>query len=199
MAVVYQHRRLDDNSIFYIGIGSDKQRPYSKAGRSKYWRNIVAKCGYEVDVIIEGLSIEEAAEVEIGMIESYGRIDLGTGNLVNMADGGIYNKGCTGTWLGKTLSEEHKEKLRQAKLGKTRKPHSEATKLKMSESHKGKIILEETKQKLRNINIGRKHTDEAKQKISQASKKTWIEKKNQQNLSTALKKTCYELLEKLPL
>ena len=177
MAVVYQHRRLDDNSIFYIGIGSDKQRPYSKSGRSKYWRNIVAKCGYEVDVIIEGLSIEEAAEVEIGMIESYGRIDLGTGNLVNMADGGIYNKGCTGTWLGKTLSEEHKEKLRQAKLGKTRKPHSEATKLKMSKSHKGKIILEETKQKLRNINIGRKHTDEAKQKISQASKKTWIEKK----------------------
>jgi hypothetical protein len=196
MAVVYQHRRLDNNNIFYIGIGKDKYRPYSKAGRSRYWKNIVAKCGYEVDVIIEGLSIEEAAVVEVGMIESYGRIDLNTGFLVNMTDGGQHGKGYSGTWLGKNLSEEHKEKLRQAKIGKTRNPHSEETKRKISERHKGRIVSEETKQKIREINLGKKHSEETKQKISStfAAKRIL---KNQQNLSTAIKKTCYELLEKL--
>ena len=163
MAVLYQHRRLDSNDIFYVGIGSEKCRAYSKSGRSNHWKNIVAKCGYEVDILIEGFSIEEAREVEIGMIESYGRIDLGTGILVNMSDGGETNKGYTGTWLGRNLSEEHKEKLRKAKLGKKRKPHSEETKLKISQKHIGKIVSEKTKQKL-----------------SEATKKIWLDKKTKE-------------------
>lgn len=177
MAVVYQHRRLDSNDVFYIGIGSEKCRAYSKSGRSRHWKNIVSKCGYAIDVIIEGITIEDARNVEIGMIESYGRIDLGTGILVNMSDGGESNKGYAGTWLGKNLSEEHKQKLRIAKLGKKTKGHSEETKRKMSESHKGKKVSDDTKQKLRDINIGKKHTDEAKQKISEASKKMWLNAK----------------------
>lgn len=177
MAVVYQHRRLDSNDVFYIGIGSDKCRAYSKSGRSKHWKNVVSKCGYAIDVIIEGISIEDARNVEIGMIEAYGRIHLGNGILVNMSDGGETNKGVVGTWLGKSLSEEHKQKLRMAKLGKKTKGHSEETKRKISESHKGKKLSDETKQKLRDINIGKTHTDKAKAKISEASKRTWLTKK----------------------
>jgi hypothetical protein len=151
MAIVYQHRRLDDNTIFYIGIGKDKHRAYSKCGRNKYWKNIVNKVGYAVDILIDGCNIDYARVVEIGMIKDYGRFDLGEGQLVNMADGGASNPGTKGTWLGKKLSPEHKEKLRLAKLGKKRGSHSEETKLKISEANKGKVVSEETRQKLRDI------------------------------------------------
>ena len=93
MAIVYQHRRKDTNSIFYIGIGKDIKRAYSTKNRTKHWKNIVLKCGYEVDILIDGLSYEDACVVEIGMIKSYGRKDLGLGELVNLTDGGQGSNG----------------------------------------------------------------------------------------------------------
>jgi hypothetical protein len=176
MAVVYQHRRLDNNTIFYIGIGTDRTRAYTKSSRNRYWKNIVNKVGYAVDILIDGCSIEEARLVEIGMIKDYGRFDLGEGQLVNMADGGASNPGTKGTWLGKTLSPEHKEKLRLAKLGKKRGNHSEETKLKISVSHKGKVLSEETKEKLRVINTGKKHSDETKQKLREIASNSLVNK-----------------------
>lgn len=88
MAIVYQHRRKDNNSIFYIGIGTTLKRAYSKRNRNTHWINIVNKCGYEVDILFNGISYEDACNVEFGLINDYGRIDLGTGNLVNLTDGG---------------------------------------------------------------------------------------------------------------
>jgi hypothetical protein len=176
MAVVYQHRRLDDNTVFYIGIGADKTRAYTKSSRNKYWKNIVNKVGYAVDILIEGCTIDEARIVEIGMIKEYGRFDLGEGKLVNMADGGASNPGTKGTWLGKTLSPEHKEKLRLAKLGKKRGSHSEETKLKISASHKGKVISDETKEKLRVINTGKKHSEETKKKLRDIASNSLVNK-----------------------
>lgn len=93
MAVVYQHRRKDNNSIFYIGIGKSKNRAYSNKNRTKHWNSIVLKCGYEVDILIDGLDYESARKVEIGMIKSYGRKDLGLGELVNLTDGGQGSNG----------------------------------------------------------------------------------------------------------
>jgi hypothetical protein len=161
MAVVYQHRRLDDNTIFYIGIGKDKYRAYSKCGRNTHWKNIVNKVGYAVDILIDGCTIDDARVVEIGMISDYG---------------GASNPGTKGTWLGKTLSPEHKEKLRLAKLGKKRGSHSEETKLKISVSHKGKVLSEETKEKLRVINTGKKHSEETKQKLREIASNSLVNK-----------------------
>lgn len=78
-------------------------------------------------------------------------------------------------------SEQTKEKLRKANLGKkhsdeTRKKMSEIgknksdeTKKKMSESHKGKKITDEHKKLISVSNTGRKLTDEQKEKISKAN------------------------------
>jgi hypothetical protein len=165
MAVVYQHRRLDDDAVFYIGIGQNKARAYSKSGRNKYWKNIVNKVGYRVIILIGEISLEESWKIEIGLISYYGRYDLGTGLLVNMTEGGEGSHGRTGSWLGKKLSPEHKEKLRLAKLGKTRPKHSDETKIKISQSHEGKIVSDITKEKLRIINTGKKHSEETKEKL----------------------------------
>ena len=50
------------------------------------------------------------------------------------------------------------------------KIHSEETKQKMSEAHKGKTLSEETKQKMSAVNKGKTHSEEARQKISEARK-----------------------------
>lgn len=106
MAVLYRHIRLDKNEPFYIGIGADVKRAYSKHGRSKYWSR-VAKLGYEVDILIEDLTWEEACEKEREFISLYGRADLNKGPLVNMTDGG------DGA-LGRPQTERLKEKLKNS-------------------------------------------------------------------------------------
>lgn len=153
MACVYQHRRLDDNSIFYIGVGKDKSRAYSKKQRNKHWKYIVNKAGYDVDVLIEGCSIDDAKVVEIGMISDYGRADLNLGLLVNMTDGGDGTvnhspeviESISKKLIGKKRSAESIEKQ---KITKTGMKLSEETKLKISKSNKGRVFTEEHKRKI---------------------------------------------------
>lgn len=114
MAYVYRHIRLDTNIPFYIGIGSDTNGKYSrahtKATRSKHWHNIIKKSGYEIEIIIDDISWQQAQEKEIEFISLYGRKDKG-GLLCNLTDGG---GGTTGT----LVSLETREKQRLKKLGK---------------------------------------------------------------------------------
>lgn len=109
---VYRHRRLDDFSIFYIGIGYLKnyKRAFSKENRNRYWKNIVNKHGYQVEIIAENLTKEEACDLEIFLILQYGRKDLGEGRLVNMTSGG------EGTF-GRIMEDWQRQKLREERSG----------------------------------------------------------------------------------
>lgn len=66
-------------------------------------------------------------------------------------------KGRKGSWLGKHLSQEHKEKDRLSHLGKV---HSDSAKIKMSESHIGSP----------GTNKGRKFSDEWRSNLSKSLK-----------------------------
>lgn len=107
---VYRHRRLDTNQIFYIGIGL-KYRPNDIKYRNRYWNHIVSKTKYQVEVLYDNLSWEEACELEIFLIEIYGRKDLKQGNLCNLTNGG------DGSY-GRVLSKETKFKMSKGRLGK---------------------------------------------------------------------------------
>jgi len=88
MPLVYRHRRLDNDVVFYIGIAKKKSRPYSKDNRNNHWKNIVSKYGYYVEILLDGLTWEEACELEILLISIYGRHDKKEGTLVNLTNGG---------------------------------------------------------------------------------------------------------------
>lgn len=90
MSYVYRHIRLDKNEPFYIGIGNDftKKRANEKARRSKLWKKIVAKSDYEVEILFDDITYDEAKLKEIEFISLYGRIDLGNGTLANLTGGG---------------------------------------------------------------------------------------------------------------
>lgn len=113
MAVVYSHNK-PCGEVFYVGIGQDEKRAYDKQKRSNYWKKIAVKYGYEVKIVKEDISYEEAREVEIFMIDFYGRRDLGKGTLCNMTDGGEGRL---------NPSEELRRRMGDSQRGKGRPDH----------------------------------------------------------------------------
>ena len=132
MAVVYRHRRLDNHEVFYVGIGKTEKRAYSKWNRNAHWKNITSKYGYNVELLAEDLSWEDACELECFLIGEYGRKDLGTGRLVNMTDGGegLFNP-----------SQETRKKMRDAKAGKPQSP-SHISSMKEATKHMKQPIMQ---------------------------------------------------------
>lgn len=143
--VLYFHINNITGEVFYVGIGNSK-RPYNKR-RTKFWHNIVNKYGYDIIIEETGLSKEQACELEKYWINRIGRRDLGLGTLVNQTDGGdgfnnilfteetrhkmsvsqigkkrnvtdIHRENLSLSLLGKSLSQEHKDKISDGKKGK---------------------------------------------------------------------------------
>lgn len=90
---VYKHINKITNEIFYIGVGSNfknknYKRAYFKYNRNNYWKNIVNKYDYYVEIIYDNLSKEQSFLIEKQLIKYYGRSDLKKGTLCNMTDGG---------------------------------------------------------------------------------------------------------------
>lgn len=131
---VYRHIRLDKNEPFYVGIGTkvgkyitfnrEYSRAFSKANRNRYWKFIVEKHGYKVDILFECDNRELIQEKEREFILLYGRQDLGTGTLVNMTDGGDGIEG---------VSDEVKLKMSESA---SKRFSSEEERLKQSERTK---------------------------------------------------------------
>jgi hypothetical protein len=90
MAYVYRHIRLDKNMPFYIGISADENytRAYNRLDRNDIWRRIAGKSDIEVEILFDEISIEFAKTKEKELIALYGRLDLETGSLANLTDGG---------------------------------------------------------------------------------------------------------------
>lgn len=160
MAYVYRHIRHDKNEPFYIGIGSDTpyyKRANERARRSTFWKKIVSKTEYSVEILFDNISFEEAKVKEIEFIKLYGRKDLHTGCLVNLTDGGDglinkvytpeYRKNLSESMKNRVLSEEHKAKLRTYRLGV---PNSPEARLKISIANKGRVNSPELMELLRN-------------------------------------------------
>lgn len=150
--------------IFYVGIGSI-QRAHSKRSRNHHWHNVVNKHGsYIVYIYRSGLTMAEAAAIEIEAISIFG---LHT--LTNISAGGeasaygmrhteeakkkislnsgakrpeirlkqsVNNSGVRNNMYGKTHGPEAREKIRKAKLGTN---VSEEARGKMSLKRRGKL------------------------------------------------------------
>lgn len=122
MAYLYRHIRLDKNEPFYIGIGSDSnfERAKTKLSRNVFWKRIVDKTDYLIEIMFENLSWEDACKKEKEFIQLYGRRDLHMGTLVNLTNGGDGQSTPSAETLIKlkyVKTKEHREKLRNAKLG----------------------------------------------------------------------------------
>lgn len=128
---------------YYIGKG--------KEGRAftSYGRHVpMPKDKNRIVFIAEKLSDVDARQTEILMIALWGRLDLGRGCLLNFTDGG---EGCS----GRKMSPSAIALLAMARRGKG---VSEATRLKISASRKGKINSRESIERARRANTGMKRS-----------------------------------------
>jgi hypothetical protein len=158
MAYVYRHIRLDTNETFYVGIGRYLKRAFTTKGRNSHWNNIVNKTNFQVEILEQNLSWEDACDREKYWIKNFGRFDLKEGNLVNKTEGG---EGVNGH------SDELKKILREHRLGKK---IPEEQRKKISDSMKGKILSEEHKKNLSDSLKKRKLSEEHKKKIGLSMK-----------------------------
>lgn len=178
MAIVYLHKRKDNNDVFYVGIGKSTERAYSKDSRNTHWHSLVKKYGYLVDITHNDIIYDEAFGIEKYLIEFYGRKDLNKGYLVNKTDGG---EGFL------NFSKETLDIIRQKNIGRK---HTEETKLKLktyirTESHKehmrkariGKKLSQEAIEKVRKFQMNKIVSDETRKRLSEARRKYWENKK----------------------
>lgn len=103
---VYRHIRLDTNQPFYIGIGkkpsvskikgwnTEYSRAYEKVKRNKFWKNVVNKTDYKVEILLETNNNHLLKELEKYFISIYGRACCDPlGLLTNFTSGGELNDG----------------------------------------------------------------------------------------------------------
>ena len=188
MTYVYRHIRLDKNEPFYIGIGvQDKfRRAYLKQSRNQLWKNIVAKTDYEVEILFDNLTWEEAGTKEIEFISLYGRKDNG-GILANLTDGG-------GGIIGYKHTEESKRKIKEESKNRIRQPRSEETKQKLRVANlgkvgnnKGKSPSKETREKIANTLRGRVGPNKGKPMSEEAKRKMIASKTGKPSLKKGTK------------
>lgn len=199
MYYVYSYLR-EDNSPYYIGKGT-KGRAYASANH----RIKAPKDKSRIHILKNNLTEEEAYELEKLYILMFGRIDLKTGILRNLSDGGegpvgykttpeqrrkiaLSRMGEKHPLYGVSPSEETREKQRQALQGRFvgeknpmyNQTHTEENRKKISDRHKGISKTEEQKRKISEANKGRTCSEETRKKLSEASKgnKIWLGKKH---------------------
>ena len=137
-----------DWTIYYIGKGCGN-RAWKKCGRSIHLPNDKDR----IVILKKDMSEQEAFVHEIFLIKKYGRKDNGTGILRNRTDGGEGSSGYK-------PSDETKEKMREAKLGKKASPETLENMSGENNHNFGKKASPETLLKLREAKLGKKRSSE---------------------------------------
>ena len=178
MRHIYTFKNLINHKVYVGQTNNPKKREYehlleAREGSKKLLYYAIRKYGEEnfLFEVIETCPDESANEREVFWIRHFDSFENG----YNMTTGGDHfshseeTKDKIGNFFrGKQLSEEHKQKLREANKGKKPPPHSEETLRKMSESMKGKNtgpLSEEHRKKLSIAHSGKKLSEEHKEKL----------------------------------
>ena len=172
---VYEYLR-EDGTPYYVGKGKNNRAYVNNRSIPKPLDT------NRIKLVKTELTEQEAFDLEIALILTYGRKDLGTGILRNMTNGG---EGVSGRVTkpetiekrisknkGKKRTLEQKHRMSLAQKGKAPTTFTEEQKAviskKISESHKNKPKSEEHKNKLSQINKGKSpgpRSEETKQKM----------------------------------
>lgn len=190
----YVYLYLKPNGVpFYVGKGKDdrwkdhlreaKKESTGKVDRKTNTIRKILKQGQEpvIKFVDTNISEEQAFELECFLIDEIGRIDLGTGTLTNLTNGGEglsglirdicgennpnYGKrGEDSIWWGRKHTEETLEQMRLAQAGKPKSEEHKAA-MRKPKSEAGRQAIAQARR-----DSGYKATEETRRKISEASK-----------------------------
>lgn len=145
---VYLHKTLD-GLVFYVGKGKAR-RAWSKCSRSLEWKEIVNRCGLEVELIAVGLSEDEAYAAEM---EAVSHLRSSGAQLCNKTSGG-------GGASGRVMTDDHKRKIGSAnRIALAGKTLSGKTRSAISEKLRGRRLSDEHRSNLRGRSRNKAHAD----------------------------------------
>ena len=213
MRHIYTLKNFVNNKIYVGQTNKPKKRLWehinaAKKGKDTLLYYAIRKYGEEnfIFEIIEECEDDVVNEREKYWISKFDSFECG----YNMTSGGDYfslsdeaKKKIGDRFRGKHLSEEHKQKLREANKGKRPPPPSEETlrkrsesmkgkntgpkseehRKKLSEAHRGKKLSEEHKEKLRNKPV----SEETRQKLSAGNKGRKLSEETKKRISESQK------------
>lgn len=190
---IYRHVIFPSLKPFYIGLAKGNKRPYHFYSRSKYWYEVADVNEIRVDILLNDLNQQEAELKEREFIALYGRIDKGTGILVNRNGGG--RGGNKRIWTDA-------DRKKQSEISKRIKHSPEVIK-RMSDKQRGRPVPPERTAKMVATRIkngggkwvkspescrkqaeairGRKQDIELRIKLGKARKKEWSNYKSHSN------------------
>ena len=92
--VVYVYRNADTKEVFYVGMGSKERAFNDKKGARNYrWWQYCKENNYEIEIINEDLTTNQAWEIEKELIKAFGRNGIDKeGQLTNIHEGGHISK-----------------------------------------------------------------------------------------------------------
>lgn len=176
---VYLHRRLDDNSVFYVGKGK-KKRAWVTKSRNKHWKHIVEKHGYTVEIFKDNLTEQEAFKLEEEQIKFYG-LD----NLSNMTLGGVSTTGYNHTKETRSLLKE---------ISKKRLEDNPELKQELTDRIKSVVLAPDHYDKLAELHRARfKTMTEEELSIDTAKRVAWT--KDPERLAAAARKRSERITE----
>lgn len=185
---VYLHRRVPDGRVFYVGKGCNK-RAWSKTGRSEFWKRVVSKYGYTVEIVQSDMQQWWAYELERELVAYYGR-EL----LCNLTDGGDGPLGwkpspetkarMSSARIGIEFSVEHRKNIGLASKGRAVK---DSTREVLSKLAKGRVVEPSVREKLSSALKGRVFSDEHRKKIGDGNRGKVVTAEGRKNMSEAHK------------
>ena len=199
---VYVHRKVSNGEVFYVGKGK-LDRAWNKVARSRYWKAIASKHGFSVEIIQDGMQEWWAFELEIELIQKYGRE-----NLCNLTDGGdgssghFHSEESIAKMKGHPVTEETRKKISAGNKGKKRdqaerdrisamnsgRKRSEEARKRTSISLTGRSVTEETRKKISAANTGKVRSDEYKKRVSQFLTGRKLSDQHRENIAKGLAK-----------
>lgn len=186
----YRHIRNDTNEVFYIGKGKGS-RAFQSSNRNRYWKNIVNKTDYTVELLTINMNEKDSLELEILLISEYKRYGTKLSNLTNGGEG-----------VSGLKDTEETKKLKSLKAtGRVMSPESIA---KSKESNKGRasprkgaILTQEQKDKISIGNTGKNPSKKARERMSIASKGKPKSEEHRKNIATAKRNLSVETIKRM--
>lgn len=187
MHLIYFHCKADTHEIFYVGQSKTLRRANSSRGRNFLWHRTKNKHGFYVKIFRVGLTKAEVDLLEIAFIKQFGRIDNGTGILVNRTDGADGTNGVLDSpetrlkksisHLGKKATIEQRLRISLALTGIKKnltKDQRKAISDRVKVRNTGRIKSASEIEKLRLTKIGKPRPDWVRKKVSESKKKPVI-------------------------
>ena len=164
---VHSTEDLDDG---YLGSGHGIMRALKKHGRHNFVRQILHHCLTDV----------EAYTIEESIVDA---------DFIKRRDTYNHVTGGQASGLGRKYSDESKQQMSKSASARIRKPHSEETKLKMSQTQQNKTAEQkaEIAKKLSKVNKGLKRSAEQCERLSKLHKGKIMSQETRDKISTSSK------------